>query len=430
MTAAAGSWQDALLDAAVMAPRELPRARSVLALLARFAAGQGVPASPQWLLDYDVVEAFCVRGCAGLASSTRGTYRSVLYQLARRCTARRGSGRRRSRAPGHRLRTPRRSGRSWPRSRPPSVTRRNGPRRWRWWCSASGRGCGPASWRRCAAATSAGRGRQVVVHVSAGAGRVVPVAARYAGRAAELARRAGGGFVFRPGPADRGYKNFVTGFAGSLAAGPAAPRLSMSRARAAFICDHLAAGTPVPRAAGDQRDRRGRIAGPLRPPRRRASAHPRAPCGPAGARSARDERQRPDPAAAGGGISDETVAFAAALIDRSGKAPVIEAALAHPTGRPRPLPVRAVLTALVCLALDDRPLFLTEATRLLFSRTSDASRALLGRHRHRPRPPRFPGRLPAGPLLLPRHLLGHGPLAAAEKPAAERSRTSPPAPGR
>ena len=69
---------------------------------------------------------------------------------------------------------------------------------------------------------------------------------------------------------------------------------------------------------------------------------------------------------AGGGISDPTVALAAELIDRSGKAPVIEAALAHRTGRPRPLPVRAVLTALACLALDDRPLFLTEATRLLF----------------------------------------------------------------
>ena len=34
--------------------------------------------------------------------------------------------------------------------------------------------------------------------------------------------------------------------------------------------------------------------------------------------------------AAGGGISDETVAFAAELTDRSGKAPVIEAALAQP----------------------------------------------------------------------------------------------------
>jgi len=81
--------------------------------------------------------------------------------------------------------------------------------------------------------------------------------------------------------------------------------------------------------------------------------------------------------AASGGISDETVAFAAVLIDRSGKAPVVEAALAHRTGRRRPLPVRAVLTALLCLALDDRPLFLTEVTRLLYHQISDASRALL-----------------------------------------------------
>jgi hypothetical protein len=81
---------------------------------------------------------------------------------------------------------------------------------------------------------------------------------------------------------------------------------------------------------------------------------------------------------AAGGISDQTVAFAAGLIDRSGKAPVIEAALAHRTGRPRPLPTRAVLTALLCLALDDRPLFLTEAARLLFCQLSQASRKLLG----------------------------------------------------
>jgi len=81
---------------------------------------------------------------------------------------------------------------------------------------------------------------------------------------------------------------------------------------------------------------------------------------------------------AAGAASDTTAAFAAELIDRSGKAPVIEAALAHRTGRPRPLPVRAVLTALLCLALDDRPLFLTEATRLLFCRLSPASRRLLG----------------------------------------------------
>jgi hypothetical protein len=81
---------------------------------------------------------------------------------------------------------------------------------------------------------------------------------------------------------------------------------------------------------------------------------------------------------AGAAPDEQTVAFAAELIDRSGKAPVIEAALAHRTGRRRPLPVRAVLTALLCLALDDRPLLLTEVTRLLFSQLSPASRRLLG----------------------------------------------------
>ena len=79
-----------------------------------------------------------------------------------------------------------------------------------------------------------------------------------------------------------------------------------------------------------------------------------------------------------GGTGEEAVAFAAELIDRSGKAPVIEAALAHATGRPRPLPARAVLTALLCLALADRPLFLTEATRLLFCELPETSRRLLG----------------------------------------------------
>jgi hypothetical protein len=80
----------------------------------------------------------------------------------------------------------------------------------------------------------------------------------------------------------------------------------------------------------------------------------------------------------GSAPDEQAVAFAAELIDRSGKAPVIEAALAHRTGRRRPLPVRAVLTALLCLALDDRPLFLTEVTRMLFCQLPPASRRLLG----------------------------------------------------
>ena len=77
-------------------------------------------------------------------------------------------------------------------------------------------------------------------------------------------------------------------------------------------------------------------------------------------------------------IDEETVAFAAALIDRSGTAGQAEAALARPAGRRRALPVRAVLAALLILAMDDRPLHLTLVTDLLFRRLSGASRRLLG----------------------------------------------------
>jgi hypothetical protein len=80
----------------------------------------------------------------------------------------------------------------------------------------------------------------------------------------------------------------------------------------------------------------------------------------------------------GSAPDEQAVAFAAELIDRSGQAPAIEAVLAHRTGRPRPLPVRAVLAALLCLALEDRPLFLTEVTRLLFCQLPPAGRRLLG----------------------------------------------------
>src|ERR1039458_7964664 len=53
-----------------------------LRALSRFADARGIPASWEFLLDYDVIEAFCVAGLAGRASSTRGTYRSALYRLA------------------------------------------------------------------------------------------------------------------------------------------------------------------------------------------------------------------------------------------------------------------------------------------------------------------------------------------------------------
>ena len=50
--------------------------------------------------------------------------------------------------------------------------------------------------------------------------------------------------MYRPGLRPAG-EDFVANFARGLAADPAAPALSLCRARSTFICGHLAAGTPV-----------------------------------------------------------------------------------------------------------------------------------------------------------------------------------------
>jgi integrase len=242
---AAGSWQDALPGAAVMAPREVPRARSVLRLLARFASARGTPASPALLLDYDVIEAFCVAGLPGRASPTRGTYRSALYELARPVHG----------EPGQRA-TPFAGAEAPPPYSPAEraevaavAAAQRDPARRRSALAmvvfGIGAGLRPGELAALRGGDVTRRGRQVVARVPGGRQRLVPVDSRYAARAAGLARCAGEGFVFRPGRADRGYKNFVTNFARTLAADPAAPRLTLSRCRSSFICGHLAAGTPV-----------------------------------------------------------------------------------------------------------------------------------------------------------------------------------------
>ena len=128
----------------------------------------------------------------------------------------------------------------------------------------------------------------------------------------------------------------------------------------------------------------------------------------------------------GSAPDEHAVAFAAELIDRSGQAPVIEAALAHRTGRPRPLPVRAVLTALLCLALDDRPLFLTEVTRLLFGQLPPACRQLLGVPGTATTPRALKAAYRRVRVLLPRDLVRCRPVGAAEEPAADPGRVQGP----
>ncbi len=213
--------------------------------LSRFADSRGIPARWEFLLDYVVIEAFCVAGLAGRAPATRGTYRSALYRLA---GARHGPpGQRPAPFPGARAPAPYSpadraelaalaGAQRDPAKRSPALALV---------VFGIGAGLRPGELVALRGSDVARRGRRVAVHLGGPAARVVPVTAGYAGRAGGLARHAGSRHVFRPGPADRSYKNFVTNFARGLAADPAAPRLSMGRARSSFICGHLAAGTPV-----------------------------------------------------------------------------------------------------------------------------------------------------------------------------------------
>src|SRR5260221_11415647 len=68
--------------------------------LGRFASARGIPPGLEFVLDYDVIEAFCVAGPAGRAPATPGTYRSALYRRPR--AGDRGPGRRAPPFPGAR----------------------------------------------------------------------------------------------------------------------------------------------------------------------------------------------------------------------------------------------------------------------------------------------------------------------------------------
>lgn len=79
-----------------------------------------------------------------------------------------------------------------------------------------------------------------------------------------------------------------------------------------------------------------------------------------------------------GGIEDRAVAFACELVARAGVAEGLEQRLRRRTGRPRQIPVRALLVGLVLLGMEDRPLLLTELTEVLFRRLGADARARLG----------------------------------------------------
>ena len=135
--------------------------------LSRFADTRGLPASRESWLDYDVIEAFCVAGLTGRASSTRGTYRSALYRLAEAMHGPAGQG-----GGGGAQRDPVK------RSSALALV-----------VFGIGAGLRPGELVALRGGDVFRHGRQVMVQVSGPTARVVPVTWGYAGRAWELARR-------------------------------------------------------------------------------------------------------------------------------------------------------------------------------------------------------------------------------------------------
>ena len=76
-------------------------------------------------------------------------------------------------------------------------------------------------------------------------------------------------------------------------------------------------------------------------------------------------------------IPDATVDFVVAMLKSCDGVTTLEKSLTRNTGRPRSISPTAILAALLLLAMDDRPLYLTRVVELLYFRISSASRVML-----------------------------------------------------
>ena len=155
--------------------------------LSRFAEARGVPPGREFLLDYDVIEAFCVAGLAGRASSTQGTYRSALYRLAEVACG--PPGQRPTPFAGARAPAPYSPAERAELAAVAAAQRDPVKRSSALALVVFGIGAGlrPGELVALRGGDVARHGRQVLVHVAGPAARMVPVTSRYAGRAAGLA---------------------------------------------------------------------------------------------------------------------------------------------------------------------------------------------------------------------------------------------------
>ena len=79
-----------------------------------------------------------------------------------------------------------------------------------------------------------------------------------------------------------------------------------------------------------------------------------------------------------GVINTDKVELAVSLVERSQQVEQLELSLKRSTGRPRSLSVKAILTALLLLALDDRPLILKSVTKVLYFQLGPEQKQRLG----------------------------------------------------
>lgn len=216
--------------------------------LARFAETVGWATEPGVLADARVIEAFCAYGLPGRTSATKGTYRSVLRAWAGQADggrARRGAGY--PGAPAPAPFTPAERAELWAIAAAQPPGRRDSALV----LLACGLGAGLATGElmalRGSDIHSEDREDGVLLAVAGRRPRRVPVTGPYPTVLTRAAARAGAGLLFRPAAGQRGYKNAVCNFVDTLVADPAAPRFTLGRARSSFICDHIAAHTPVAR---------------------------------------------------------------------------------------------------------------------------------------------------------------------------------------
>ena len=214
------------------------REANVVRAAARFCDHQGLHAP----ICEEIVEAFVQQGLCGLAPWSKATYRSVL----RRLHGTRGS------ADAARFRPSKAKAPYSDKERAELSSIASSQPRAMWRDSAVallalGIGAGLRPGELVAAKRDDVSVKRAAVSIRVADGRIVPVTGTWARQLADLASRAEHGQLFWPTGADRSYKNFVNDFCYGIVADPAAVKMSSLRARSSYICDHLAAGTPLGR---------------------------------------------------------------------------------------------------------------------------------------------------------------------------------------